>query len=139
MRKINFKKAFSQSAGAFAGGVAAGFVVDQLGTKIFPDNPRNASFIPVILGAFLSTQKNEMISAAGLGMVGAMANTIAADFGLTISGPSRLNAGNQMPLLTPREQVAMRELVNARAEDSRMNGAGYDFSNAYNNAVNAAN
>lgn len=122
-RKIDFQKALMKTGGAFAGGVASGFVVREIGDRIFPNKPSNAAFVPLALGAVLSVQKNELLASAGLGMVGAMSNVVAENLNLGITGVSRLNAGRTYTPLSEGEQAKIREMQMRRKQSASVNGA----------------
>jgi hypothetical protein len=82
--KANIKKKAPSMGGAFVGGVVTGAVTKGL-SKIIPakynnDTVNNA--VPLVLGAILGLQKNEFISGAGLGMIGAASTKFSAQLGL---------------------------------------------------------
>lgn len=63
-------------AGVIAGSIAAGIVSKAI-TKALPTAPAAIqSVLPVALGVFLATQKNDLIKGAGLGMVAGGANNL---------------------------------------------------------------
>jgi len=137
MKKFDFKKALTNTGGALAGGVAAGFVEKELGSKVFPNDPGKAAYVPLALGAFLSTQKNPMLAAAGMGMVGAMGTTIAENLDLGITGVQRLNAGGDYTRLSPAQQNELRELQIRRKQANAMNGDKSPSMDSYNKAFAA--
>jgi len=135
-------KMLTRGGSAFAGGAISGIVVTAVGEKIFPDSPQNAAYVPALLGAFLSVQKNEMISSAGLGMVGAMASTISENLGIGINGaagPNRLNAARDYTRLNPEQKREAQLISMQRAQAASMNkGKQVDYA-AYNRATETVN
>lgn len=89
MRKRSSKKGLNIAliGGAALGGVAAGMVV----TKVLPQIglPEDiAPYIPLALGAFLTMQKDPLMQAAGVGMIGAGAPTALNKLGVNINMPA---------------------------------------------------
>ena len=94
-RKFNFQQAFTDSASAFAGGFLSG-QVSKIVSENLPDFAEQAPIAPALLGFVLSQNKNKMISAAGLGMIGASSVAIAETIG--IAGVTGIGARNRMNL-----------------------------------------
>lgn len=105
-KKFDFNKALKTSGGALAGGVAAA-TVEKFVSDSFPDMADRAYLGPAILGAFLSQQKDSMIQAVGIGMIGAAGPAVASEIGINGAGVGR-RGYNLSPGQKKRALEAMR-------------------------------
>ena len=82
MKKVFGKFDFMQFAGNVAGAIAAKVVVSKLPIQ----NNYIKSAAPIVLGAFLMSNKNKMIAAAGTGMVAVGGAQLVSSFVPGIAG-----------------------------------------------------
>ena len=110
-KKFDINEALSMTAGAVAGGAAAAFVSDKIG-EFMPDTPEIGAFAPIALGAYLSQNKNKMLSAAGLGMIGSSGGVLLETFGIGVNGVGR----SSVKRLNPAQQKTLLDTVMSRKQ-----------------------
>ena len=98
------------AAGLVGGGVAANVVSSKLLAKLtfIPDNFKPA--VPIVLGLFLSTQKNKMLANVGCGMIAVGGAKLIGGFVPSING------------ITEADIAGMYD--NIRISDEDITGAG---------------
>lgn len=116
-KKFNFKMALQDSASALAGGAASQKVVDLIADTL-PEQAEYAPIAPAVLGFYLSQQKNKMLSAAGLGMIGASSAAVLARVGIDagVNGVGRSSAKR----LSARDRKKMIAKVQQMQESNAM-------------------
>jgi hypothetical protein len=134
MKKINFKKALMQTGGAMAGGVFIGTVQAKI-NEFFPENQQAAAIGTLAIAFLASQQKNELLSAAGLGAIGRVAPDVIQSFGidLGITGPTMLAAPGGRRNLDNAKVIKMMEAM----KDGRKAVAGSNPDSIYNAIRNA--
>ena len=117
-----------------AGGVFIGTVQAKI-NEFFPENQQAAAIGTLAIAFLASQQKNELLSAAGLGAIGRVAPDVIQSFGidLGITGPTMLAAPGGRRNLDNAKVIKMMEAM----KDGRKAVAGSNPDSIYNAIRNA--